>query len=116
MINIEKIEPFISNKDLNLWEYTRELLILEKFEKKGANNMTNEREDKPLNRRERFIKYREKRLSQAVHAIKLCENMANKNSYDYNQEEARTIIKHLQDALSNLKHAFSKVEKDRKFF
>jgi len=116
MSNLEAIVPIIGNKDISLWDYTREMMILEKFEKKGDNKMTDEKEDKPLSRRERFIKYREKRLSQAVHAIKLCENMANKNSYDYNQEEAKTIIRYLQDALSNLKHAFSKVDKDRKFF
>ena len=68
---------------------------------------------KKLTQRERFIKYREKRLKRAIEAIGLCENMANKNSYENSDEEAKVIIKNLQDALSNLRHAFTKVDRKK---
>ena len=42
--------------------------------------------------------------------------MANKNSYEYSDEEAKVIIKNLQDALSNLRHAFTKVDREKKYF
>ena len=42
--------------------------------------------------------------------------MANKNSYDYSEEESRIIIRNIQDAFNNLKHAFSKGDKKTKFF
>ena len=103
------------NKNLNLWEITRELNVLDKIEKKGK-KMSEEDKEKKLTRRERFIKYREKRLKRAIEAIGLCENMANKNSYEYSDEEAKVIIKNLQDALSNLRHAFTKVDREKKYF
>ncbi len=103
------------NKNLNLWEITRELNVLDKIEKRGK-NMSEEDKEKKLTRRERFIKYREKRLKRAIEAIGLCENMANKNSYEYSDEEAKVIIKNLQDALSNLRHAFTKVDREKKYF
>ena len=78
--------------------------------------MSEDKEEKPLSKRDRFKKYRDKRLYQAVRAIKLCENMANKNSYDYSEEESRIIIRNIQDAFNNLKHAFSKGDKKTKFF
>ena len=78
--------------------------------------MSEEDKEKKLTRRERFIKYREKRLKRAIEAIGLCENMANKNSYEYSDEEAKVIIKNLQDALSNLRHAFTKVDREKKYF
>ncbi len=102
-------------KNLNLWEITRELNALDKIEKKGK-KMSEEDKEKKLTRRERFIKYREKRLKRAIEAIGLCENMANKNSYEYSDEEAKVIIKNLQDALSNLRHAFTKVDREKKYF
>ena len=102
-------------KNLNLWEITRELNALNKIEKKGK-KMSEEDKEKKLTRRERFIKYREKRLKRAIEAIGLCENMANKNSYEYSDEEAKVIIKNLQDALSNLRHAFTKVDREKKYF
>ena len=82
----------------------------------GKKQMAEEKEDKPLSRRERFKKYRDKRLYQAVRAIKLCENMANKNSYDYTEEESSIIIRNIREAFNDLQHAFKKGEKKTKFF
>lgn len=112
---LTKIEPLLMRNNPNLWELSRELVALEKFKKKGKLMPENDKE-KRLTRRERFLKYREKRLKKAIEAIGLCENMANKNSYDYKEEEAKVIIKNLQDALSNLRHAFTKVDKGKNYF
>tara|TARA_Y100000816_G_C25632377_1_gene337129 strand:+ start:106 stop:456 length:351 start_codon:yes stop_codon:yes gene_type:complete len=113
MSNLSNINGFLVNKNLNLWDLSRELLALEKIEGKGK-SMSEEEKEKRLSRRERFVKYRQKRLRKAIEAIGLCENMANKNSYEYTDEEAKVIIKNLQDALSNLRHAFTKGEKGKK--
>ena len=115
MGNFNSISGFLVSKNPTLWELSRELLALEKIERKGK-SMSEEEKEKRLTRRERFIKYRQKRLRKAIEAIGLCENMANKNSYEYTDEEAKVIIKNLQDALSNLRHAFSKVEKGKNYF
>ena len=82
---IKNIEMF---QDLNIWEFTRELEAIEKITLKGEQDM----ETKTKNRRARFEFYREKRVSNAVRAIKLCQNMANKNSYDYSAEEGQKIV------------------------
>ena len=115
MSNLNNINGLLMSKNPNLWELSRELLALEKYEKKGE-SMSEEEKEKRLTRRERFIKYRQKRLRKAIEAIGLCENMANKNSYEYTDDEAKVIIKNLQDALSNLRHAFTKVEKGKNYF
>ena len=115
MDNLGSYISIFERKNLNLWEITRELNILDEIEKKGK-KMSEEDKEKKLTRRERFIKYREKRLKRAIEAIGLCENMANKNSYEYSDEEAKVIIKNLQDALSNLRHAFTKVDREKKYF
>ena len=104
--NLVKINPILAINNSNLWDFLKENEILNQFKiKKGAKyNMI----DKKTNnsRRARFLKYRESRVSNAVHAINLCENMANQNSYEYTEDEARIIIKALNDAVTRLKNTF----------
>ena len=111
MLNtIENLEIF---KDLTIWEYTREMEAIEKI---GLNGETMEKKE-AKNRRERFEFYREKRLKNAINAIKLCQNMANKNSYEYTAEEGGMIIKYLEEAMRDLKHAFKgSQKKEGKYF
>jgi|TARA_B110000495_G_C22479645_1_gene296428 hypothetical protein len=105
---IKNIEMF---KDLNIWEFTRELEAIEKITLKGEQDM----ETKTKNRRARFEFYREKRVSNAVRAIKLCQNMANKNSYDYSAEEGQKIVKYIREALRDLEYAFKETKKTKYF-
>mgnify|MGYP006132562005 CR=1 FL=1 len=105
---IKNIEMF---KDLNIWEFTRELEAIEKITLKGEHDM----ETKTKNRRTRFEFYREKRVSNAVRAIKLCQNMANKNSYDYSAEEGQKIVKYIREALRDLEYAFKETKKTKYF-
>ena len=107
---IENLELF---KDLTIWEYTREMEAIKKI---GLNGETMEKKE-AKNRRERFEFYREKRLKNAINAIKLCQNMANKNSYEYTAEEGGMIIKYLEEAMKDLKYAFkSSTKKETKYF
>jgi hypothetical protein len=101
-----KINPILAINNPSLWDFLKENEILNQFriKKEGKNNMIDKKSSN--SRRARFLKYRESRVSSAVHAINLCENMANKNSYDYSEEEARIIIKALSDAVTRLKNTF----------
>ena len=110
---LNTIENFELFKDLSIWDYTRELEAIKKIKLNG-----DEMEKKaPKNKRERFEVYREKRLKNAINAIKLCQNMANKNSYEYTAEEGGMIIKYLEEAMRDLKHAFkSSTKKETKYF
>ena len=100
-------------KDLSLSDFSREALILD-----GAKEGMKEMESGKKSRRERFEFYREKRLKNAIDAIKLCQNMSNKNSYEYTDEEARKIIKYLRESIQELEHSFKKStkNKDTKYF
>ena len=89
---LQTINPVLESKNLNFWDFLKENEILKQFNKKGAKKKMTDKKNNNF-RRERFLKYRETRVSNAVHAISLCENMANKNSYEYSEEEARIIIK-----------------------
>ena len=103
-------------KTLNLWDFSRESLILDQFDKERNNKMANDEKgtNKPLSRRERFTEYREDRVRKAVHAIKLCENMANRNSYEYTSDEAKIIVNALAEAIRNLRYAFDSKDKSKK--
>ena len=111
MLNtIENLKIF---KDLSIWEYTRELEAIEKIQLNGGAMKKKE----VKNRRERFECLREKRLKNAINAIKLCQNMANKNSYEYTEEEGGMIIKYLEEAMRDLKYAFKgSQKKEGKYF
>ena len=100
-------------KDLSLWDFTRETLILDRV-MKGKTEM----ESGKKSRRERFEFYREKRVRNAVEAIKLCQNMSNRNSYEYTEDEAKKIVKYLKEAIQELEHSFKKntKNKDTKYF
>jgi len=100
-------------KDLSVWEYTRELEAIKKIKLNGDKMEKKETKSK----RVRFEALREKRVRKAINAIKLCQNMANRNSYDYTPEEGGMIIKYLKDAMRDLKHAFrSSTKKETKYF
>jgi len=121
--NIKTLSKLNSYKNLNLWDFSRELMILDQFKGKGNEKMgEGENNDKPpLSRRGRFTKYREKRVGKAVLSIKHCENMANKNSYEYEKDEADIIIKALEEAVRSMKYAFNSAikrgkEKNNKYF
>ena len=122
--NIKSMSKLIPYKNLKLWDFSREFLILDEFKMEGNEKMTEKQNgaSAPLSRRERFKKYRENRVKKAVRSIKHCENMANRNSYEYEKEEADIIIKALEEAVRSMMYAFSSAikrgreKKDNKYF
>ena len=100
-------------KGISVWDFSREALILD-----GTKEGIKEMETGKKSRRERFVFYREKRLKNAIDAIKLCQNMSNKNSYEYTEEEGKKIIRYLREAIQELEHSFKKntKSKDTKYF
>lgn len=113
VININKC---LESKNLNLWDFIKENEILSKFSKKNGEKCEMTEEKLRKSRRERFVKYREQRVAGAVRAIRLCENMANRNSYEYTDQEADVILRALSDAITSARNAFKKKEKKTKYF
>ena len=58
-------------------------------------------------KRERFIALAEKRVSKAIHAMRLVGNLANAHNYSYTDEEANKILGALEKEVKLLKGRFS---------
>lgn len=54
----------------------------------------------------KFIELANKRVNRAIKDIQLVGNLANKTNYDYTEEQARKILKALQQEIDILKQAF----------
>ena len=57
-------------------------------------------------KRNRFITLGEKRVNNALKAMKKVQNLSNKHNYTYDNAESKLIISTLQKALSEIKSAF----------
>ncbi|WP_426355485.1 hypothetical protein [Exiguobacterium sp. R-39] len=57
-------------------------------------------------KRERFEKLAEKRVTETIKKIRLVGNLANKNNYDYTEEHAKQIIETLESEMRALKGKF----------
>jgi ABC-type Fe3+-hydroxamate transport system substrate-binding protein len=57
-------------------------------------------------KRAKFIELANNRVTRAIKDIRLIGNLANKNSYEYTEEEARKIIRALQREVDDLKGRF----------
>lgn len=64
---------------------------------------------KPTTRdkRAKFIELANKRVSRAIKDLELVGNLANKRNYEYDSEQARKIVKALQNQLDLVKNGFS---------
>lgn len=58
----------------------------------------------------KFVELANKRVNRAISDIKLISNLANRQNYEFNDEQARKIIKALQQAVDQLKQSFSNTE------
>jgi FKBP-type peptidyl-prolyl cis-trans isomerase (trigger factor) len=62
---------------------------------------------------EKFRSLAEARLERAVHTIKLLGPLADKNRYEYTDEQVKYIIKTLKESVKNVDNAFQgKVHKE----
>ena len=68
-------------------------------------------------RRERFIKVGERRINNALKAINLIGNLANKGNYEYSQSEVKRIERVLKEELAVTMNKFdSKNSKSKNGF
>jgi hypothetical protein len=57
-------------------------------------------------KRERFERLAEKRVTDVIHKLRLIGNLANKNNYDYTDEHVKQIMDTLDQELRALKGRF----------
>lgn len=57
---------------------------------------------------ERFKKIAAARTNRVINDLRLLTNCANKNNYSYTQEEVNQMLRAIEEAIRDLKGAFSK--------
>ena len=58
-------------------------------------------------KRAKFIELANKRVNRAMKDLALVANLANRRNYEYDEEQARKIIKALQGELDVVRHSFA---------
>lgn len=58
-------------------------------------------------KRKRFIELTEKRVTRAIHVLRLVGNLSNRNNYQYNDEDVRKILRVLEAELKELRRRFA---------
>ena len=61
---------------------------------------------KTSEKRERFLRLVEKRMSNTLHDIKLVGNLSNRSAYEYTDKDVRRITKALEEAIADLRQRF----------
>ncbi len=56
---------------------------------------------------DRFVRLAVKRVNRAIRDLRLIGNLSNRSVYDYNDEEARKIVKALQKEVETIRARFS---------
>lgn len=67
------------------------------------------------NKRDRFLEVAEKRTNVVLERIRILGNCANKNLYEYENEEIARIFKIIQKQLDDTKLLFKKNKRKKKF-
>ena len=57
-------------------------------------------------KREKFLELAQKRMTNALHDIRLVGNLSNRSAYEYSEKDVQKMIKALEDGLSDLKKKF----------
>jgi hypothetical protein len=65
-------------------------------------------------RRESFVRLAEARTTRALHDLQLISNLANRNNYDYTQEDVTAILKALELAVRGVRESFAKADRAEK--
>lgn len=66
------------------------------------------------NKRTKFVKLAERRMSNAINQLRLIKNLSNKNNYEYYDSDWKKMHKDLTDELNSIKIAFSANENKKK--
>ena len=67
-------------------------------------------------KRERFVELAEKRVTNAIRAISLVGNLANKNNYKYDEQDVKKILKALNNEVSEVGMRFQTGKSEEKEF
>lgn len=65
---------------------------------------------------EKFKSLANKRVNRAIKDIQLVRNLSNRQNYEYNEEQAKKIIKALDDEVLRLKNSFFEQKNSEKEF
>ena len=57
-------------------------------------------------KRAKFLELAQKRMTNALHDIRLVGNLSNRTAYEYSEKDVQKMIKALEDGLSDLKKRF----------
>lgn len=60
----------------------------------------------------KFVELANKRVSRAIKSLKLVANLANRQNYEFTDEQAKKIIKALQKELDLVKQSFQNADSD----
>jgi ABC-type Fe3+-hydroxamate transport system substrate-binding protein len=61
----------------------------------------------------KFVELANKRVNKAIKDIKLVSNLSNRQNYEYTEEQAKKIIKALQNEVDQVKQSFLSSEEDQ---
>jgi hypothetical protein len=61
----------------------------------------------PRDKRAKFVELANKRVNRALKELELVANLSNRRNYEYDEEQARKIIKALQNQMDILKQSFN---------
>lgn len=64
------------------------------------------------NKTAKFIELANKRVNRAIKDLKLIGNLSNRQNYEYQDDQAKKIIKALQHEIDLIKQSFSSGEED----
>ena len=65
---------------------------------------------------ERFLRLAESRMNELIDKFRLVGNLADKRNYSYSDEQAKQIVKALEEEIRTLKAKFSSIEQKEKSF
>ena len=66
------------------------------------------------NKAEKFIELANKRVNKAIKDMQLVGNLANKQNYEFTDEQARKIVKALQLQVDTVKQSFQSLNESEK--
>lgn len=61
----------------------------------------------PRDKRAKFVELAQSRVNKTLAQIRLVGNLANRNNYEFNEEDARKIVRALQKEVDAVKAKFS---------
>jgi hypothetical protein len=70
----------------------------------------------PRDKSAKFIELAEKRVNKTLNELKLIKNLSNKNYYEYTDDQAKKIIRALQQEMDLIKKSFTTINTQEQGF